>query len=87
MDHQAEAAQSADSVTADLTFFVDNGEPPVNTVRENRLERGGESRQHALKLRDGRTVRDSLSLDKEGFVLLPHDTRVGDFFDTDEVER
>ena len=87
MDHQAEAANSTGSVTADLTFFVDSGEPPVNYVRDNRLERGGEYRQHALDLRDGRAIRDSLSLDKEGFVLLPHDTKMVDFFDTDEVER
>jgi hypothetical protein len=87
MDHQAETASSAQSVTADLTFFVDNGEPPVNHVTEKGLERGGEYRQHALNLRDGRPVRDSLSLDREGFELLPHDTKVADFFDTDEVER
>ena len=32
MDHQAEAVNTTGSVTAELTFFVDNGQPPVNYV-------------------------------------------------------
>ena len=87
MDHQAEHGQSAETVTAALTFFVDNGEPPVNYVTENGLERGGEYREHALDIRDGRPVRDSLSLDREGFELWQHDTTMTDFFDAEEVER
>jgi hypothetical protein len=87
MDHQAEAASSTESVTAALTFFVDNGEKPVNYVTEKGLERGGEYREHALAIRDGRPIRDSLSLDREGFELWPHDTTMTDFFDPEEVER
>ncbi|NKB49089.1 MAG: methyltransferase [Alphaproteobacteria bacterium] len=87
MDHQAEAAPTTQSVTAELTFFVDNGEPPVNHVTEKGLERGGEYRKHALNLRDGRAVRDSLSLNREGFELWQHDTMMTDFFDPEEVER
>jgi len=87
MDHPAEQAETTEIVTAPLTFFVDNGEPPVNHVTEKGLERGGEYRQHALDLRDGRSIRDNLSLDREGFELWRHDTAVVDFFDSDEVER
>lgn len=87
MDQQAEAAETTAFVTAALTFFVDNGEKPVNYVTENGLERGGEYREHVLDLHDGRPVRDSVSLDREGFELLQHNTAVVDFFDTDEVER
>ncbi len=87
MDQQAEAANTTDAVSAELTFFVDTGEPPVNYVTDKGLERGGEYRQHTLDLRDGRPLRDSLSLDREGFELLHHDTAVADFFDSGEVER
>jgi hypothetical protein len=87
MDHQAEAANTGETVTAPLTFFVDTGEPPVNYVTEKGLERGGEYRQHELTLRDGRPVRDTLSLDREGFELWQHDTAMTDFFDPEEIER
>ena len=87
MDHQAEHAQPAETVTAALTFFVDNGEPPVNYVTEKGLERGVEYREHALAIRDGRPVRDSLSLDCEGFELWHHNSTMTDFFDAEEIER
>ncbi len=87
MDHQAEAAETAGSVTASLNFYVDDGTTPVNVVTEKGLERGGEYREHELTLRDGREVRDTLSLDREGFELWHHDTAMTDFFDPEEVER
>lgn len=87
MDHPAEVAKSAETLAAPLTFFVDKGEKPVNHVTENGLERGGEYRQHMLDIRDGRSVSETLSLGRQGFELWPHDTKVADFFDTDEVER
>lgn len=87
MDHSAEQAESATSVTAPLTFFVDNGEPPVNHVTEKGLERGGEYRDHALQIRDARPLRDNLSLGRQGFELWPHDTKVSNFFDSKEIER
>jgi len=87
MDPQAEQAESATSVTAPLTFFVDTGEPPVNLVTEKGLERGGEYRDHELQIRDARPLRDSLSVDREGFELRQHDTAMTDFFDSEEIER
>ncbi len=87
MDHQAEHAQDTGTVTAALNFYVDDGTTPINRVTEKGLERGGEYRQHLLAVRDGRAVRDSLSLEREGFELWGHDTKVKDFFDMDEVER
>lgn len=87
MDPQAEPAESAASVTAPLTFFVDNGEPPVNHVTENGLERGGEYRDHALQIHDARPLGDSLSLSRQGFELWRHDTKVANFFDPEEIER
>lgn len=87
MDHQAEHAQDSASVTASLNFYVDDGTTPINYVTENGLERGGEYREHELLIRDARPIRDSLSLDRQGFELWPHETRVTDFFDPEEIER
>ena len=87
MDHQTEAASTSETVTAALTFFVDNGEKPVNYVTDKGLERGGEYREHKLGIRDGRPVRDTLSLDREGFELWQHETTMTDFFDPEEIER
>ena len=87
MDHQAETAPIADSVTATLNFYVDDGTVPVNVVTEKGLERGGEYRAHALQIRDARPLRDSLSLSRQGFELWRHDTKVADFLDSDELAR
>jgi len=87
MDHPAEQAESTASVTAPLTFYVDNGETPINRVTEKGLERGGEYRDHELQIRDARPLGDSLSLSRQGFELHRHETKVVDFFDTDEIDR
>ncbi len=87
MDHQAEVAETTDSVTASLNFYVDDGTTPINYVTEKGLERGGEYREHALQIRSARAIRDSLSLERQGFELWQHETAVKDFFDTDEIER
>lgn len=87
MDHQAEQAETAASVTAPLNFYVDDGTTPVNVVTEKGLERGGEYREHELVIRDARPIRDSLSLGRQGFELWQHNTNVANFFDPEELER
>lgn len=87
MDHPAEQAESTASVTAPLNFYVDDGTLPVNVVTEKGLERGGEYRAHELQIRDARPLGDSLSLSRQGFELWRHDTKVANFFDSDEIER
>ena len=43
MNDQANNALEISSINAKLTFFVDNGEPPINYLTEDRvLERTGE---------------------------------------------
>ena len=42
---------------------------------------------HRVHIRDARAVRDQLSLETNGFVLLERETAVADFFDPDEVRR
>ena len=40
-----------------------------------------------MTVRDGRPLAGSLSIDREGFEFITHDTKVRDFYDRDEVER
>ena len=86
MNDQANNALEISSINAKLTFFVDNGEPPINYITEDRvLERTGEYKEHDLLLRDAREVKDALLLDKQGFQLISHNTKVKSFYNEDEV--
>ena len=87
MDHPAEHAPSATSVVAPLNFYVDDGSVPVNLVTEQGLQRGGEYRAHPVAIENGRLLRDTLSLERQGFELWEHKTKVGNFFDSAEIER
>jgi len=87
MTYPAKATTNNKPIVANLTFFVDNGTPPINHVTDKGLERGGEYREHALKLIDGRSLSYNLSLNKEGFEFINHDTSVDNFYDNDEIEQ
>jgi len=76
MTYSAKATTNSKPIVANLTFFVDNGIPPINYVTDKGLERGGEYREHALKLIDGRSLSYNLSLNKEGFEFINHNTSV-----------
>jgi hypothetical protein len=75
-------------MAAEITYAVDTGEPLVyetfgpNNIR--RRERGTDERR-AVEIADGRGAK--LSLDENGFELVPHATAVRDFFDEAEVRR
>lgn len=75
-------------VEAPLTYLVDSGERPVTYMPPYE---GGETRRtgtyapYQVPVRDGRPLAPYLSLDREGFALTRHDTRVADFFDEAEV--
>ncbi len=87
MTYSAKATTNNKPIVANLTFFVDNGIPPINYVTDKGLERGGEYREHALKLIDGRSLSYNLSLNKEGFEFINHNTSVDNFYDNDEIEQ
>jgi hypothetical protein len=42
---------------------------------------------HHVPIFDGRSVKDNLSLDREGFALVRHPTTVKDFYDDQEIKR
>ncbi len=89
MDRPAQQAEAPRSVEGTLRYLVDTGEKPVfyafeggskTTSYEGRYE------DRAVAIHDGRAVTGGFSLDRQGFVLVPHDTAVADFFDAAQID-
>jgi hypothetical protein len=84
------AAAESDVVRAPITYALDTGERLVNeTFGPNNIRRrtSGSYEQHVMAIRDGRPLRGSLGLDRNGFVLVDHATGMRDFFDPEELKR
>ena len=75
-------------VEAPLTFLRDTSikptsyNPPPGTGSVRRVGNYG---AFPTRIHDGRGIADRLSLDREGFVLVRHDTKMGDFYDAEAV--
>jgi len=54
---------------------------------KRQLRRGGTSEEHRVAIRDARPLIGKLSQDREGFVLLHHQSAVQNFYDEDEIAR
>lgn len=77
------------SVEATLNYVVDTGEKLVTIPSLP----GGEGSQNigryetrAVTVEDARPLVPALSLDREGFALVRHDTKVADFYDPQQIE-
>lgn len=57
-------------------------DPPPGVPRSS-----AEHEPHIVHVRSARPIAPDLSLDREGFELIPHHTTVADFYDQDEVKR
>ena len=71
---------------AEIRYTGDTGEKLVNeTFGPNNIRRrtSGADDRHTVEIRDGRA--ETLSLDGNGFALVPHATRVADFLDDREL--
>jgi hypothetical protein len=76
------------AMLADIPYTVDTGEKLVNeTFGPNNIRRrtSGSQELRTMEVRDGRAER--LSLEENGFVLVPHPTKMQNFFDLDELKR
>ncbi len=79
---------SLDFVEAALNYLVETGTKPVtySTDRGSRASKHtGKYEERTVIIRDGRPLRDRFSLEREGFILINHESRVKDFYDEDEV--
>jgi hypothetical protein len=77
------------AVTAGIPYTTDTGEKLVNeTFGPNniRRRRTGTHELMGMEVRNGRLLTDRLSLEREGFVLVEHKTKVADFFDPEQLK-
>jgi hypothetical protein len=86
------AERVEESVPAFETFInysVDTGEKPASyggiSSAEADKKRTGKYEEHKMAIYNGRAVADHLSLEREGFIFVQHDTKVKDFYDDTEV--
>lgn len=80
---------SSPSLEAWLNYSVDTGEKPasyggINTFEADK-KRTGKYQEHKVRIYDGRAIVGTLSLEREGFIFVCHDTKVKDFYDEQEV--
>src|ERR1700752_1208745 len=75
-------------VAVDIPYTIETGEPLVtetfgpNNIRRRRT---GTHEARRISLRNGRLIADQLSLDREGFIFVQHNTQVADFFDPSQL--
>jgi hypothetical protein len=78
------------AVQSTLNYIIPGDEKPVtqsNLPGEVRItSNSGKYQAHPVTIRNGRLVRGT-SLDKEGFILVRHESKMKDFYDDDEVKR
>jgi hypothetical protein len=77
-----------DHVTGVLTYLVPNGKKPVSYQYDpppGIPVRSGQYEDRAVPVRNGRSLTRELSLDKHGFIITRHDTKVADLGDEAEV--
>jgi hypothetical protein len=83
------ASTGLNSIVAPLNFLVPMAEKPVAYNYEpppGTPVRTGRNVQRQVPIRDARPMIDRLSLDKEGFVLLHHQTTVTNFYDEEQIK-
>ncbi len=81
--------QSDGAIQATVSFVIDTGEPIVNVPSIP----GGEEAQNigryedrTVTIRNARPLAPELSLEREGFALVRHETKVTDFYDQKQIE-
>ena len=80
--------ESFESVDTSLMYLVDTGEKPVshsNAPGTTPIQHRGRYEERPVTVHNGRPIIDSLSLDRQGFVFVKHETKVKDFYDAEEV--
>jgi hypothetical protein len=82
------AAMDLGGIVAPLNFLAPMAEKPVGYNYEpppGVPVRTGRSIEYRVKIRNARPLIGRLSLDREGFVLLRHQSAVTDFYDEEEI--
>jgi hypothetical protein len=89
MNQVGVARIDSEAVSAEITYAIDTGIKPVNeTFEAGQIirRRTGATEQRSMRIRNGRPLVEEFSLDRNGFVLVHHDTTVRDFFDPAQLD-
>lgn len=81
--------ETVDFVEGTLRYFVPTEGKPATYIKApgtGSSERTGEFGYHRMPIRDGREIRDELTLEQQGFELRAHRSAVTDFYDDAQVE-
>ena len=82
--------ESPERVDATLNYLADMPNRPVVYIYPappGTPQRTTQSTKHPVAIQNGRDLLPELSLDRQGFVLVHHETAVSDFYDPEEVRR
>ena len=81
--------QSPQPVEALLNYLVHTGEKPASyggiSASAATEKRKGTYKEYPVTIHDGRAIADQLSLERQGFIFVEHQTEVRDFYNEDEV--
>jgi hypothetical protein len=85
-ERQQESPQPVDSL---LNYLVYTGEKPASyggiSASAATEKRKGTYKEYPVTIHDGRAIADQLSLERQGFIFVEHQTKMRDFYDQDEV--
>jgi hypothetical protein len=80
---------SPPAIEALINYLIDTGDKPASyggvSFAEAEQKRKGKYQEYKMPVYDGRARIDSLSLEREGFIFVKHETKVKDFYDETEV--
>src|SRR5262245_66234367 len=81
--------QALESIEAPLHYLVEGSEKPASYggVRQSVADqqRKGQYQAHKMTIYNARAIADQLSLDREGFIFVNHETKMKNFYDEEEV--
>jgi len=81
--------ETAPAFEALLNYLADSTESPESyggvSQSEADQKRKGQYTEHMMPIYNGRAIVNQLSLEREGFVLVRHETKVKNFYDEAEV--
>jgi hypothetical protein len=81
--------ESSPAIEALLNYLINTGDKPASyggvSSAEAEQKRKGKYQEYKMAVHDGRAIVDRLSLEREGFIFVKHETKVRNFFDEAEV--
>jgi hypothetical protein len=81
--------QPLEAIEAMLHYLEETSEKPASYggIRQSVADqqRKGNYQPHKMKIYNGRAIIDRLSLDREGFIFVNHETKMRNFYNEDEV--